>query len=202
MMDTTEHRHLRGPSLLARENQRGTRNHGSLSERGEAGHAHQGIRESCCVPPSVGRGSWVHIPRRRDSLRHGIGDSITFAPFSRGTAAGVFTPSLSLSRRNWKPPGACRCSTDSRLSFTSSAATPGPRRHGCRWRWRSSRFSGMGTPPAAAETAEPLVMVVFDLTVTGSVVKTECRAGHALPDSLACQVPRPSSTPATACPPG
>lgn len=47
--DTTEHRHLRGPSLLPRENQRVTRNHGGLSERGEAGHAHQGIPESCCV---------------------------------------------------------------------------------------------------------------------------------------------------------
>lgn len=143
----------------------------------------------------------VHMPQRRDSLRHGIRDSITSAPFSRGTAAGVFTPSLSLSRRSWKPPGACRCSTDSRLSFTSSAAMPGPRRRGCRWRWRSSRFSGMGTPPAVAETAESLV-VVFDLTVTWSVVKTECRAGHTLLDSLACQVPRPSSTPATARPPG
>lgn len=116
------------PASFPRENQRVPGNHRRLPECGEDGCSHQGTSEARCFPPTAAEG--VGQCPREDTGLHGPG--VTTGPLPR-------TPS---SRKNWKPPGACGCSTDSRWFFIFSAAAPAPRRPGCRWHWPSSPCSG------------------------------------------------------------
>ena len=116
------------PSSFPRENQRVPGNHRRLPECGEGGCTHQGTSEARCFPPTAAQGVG-QCPREDTGLD---GPGVTTGPLPRAPS----------SRKNWKPPGVCGCSTDSRWFFIFSAATPVPRRPGCRWPWPSCPCSG------------------------------------------------------------